>query len=80
MAEQVKHPTYYNTNSLIAAGQNPVEVWNFVKAHNIDFDLGNVIKYVVRAGKKDGSEIEDLKKAQQYLEHHIAWVMHQKQL
>lgn len=36
----------------------------------LDFDLGNVIKYISRAGRKI-NEIEDLEKAQQYLIHAI---------
>ena len=38
----------------------------------LDFPLGNVIKYVVRAGHKAGnSEIQDLKKAMEYLSRKI---------
>lgn len=38
----------------------------------LDFFLGNVVKYVCRAGKKDpAKEIEDLKKAHWYLTHKI---------
>ena len=34
--------------------------------------LGNVIKYIARAGKKDGnSTLQDLKKAKKYLEFEI---------
>jgi len=35
------------------------------------FCLGNVIKYVARAGKKTSNPIEDLEKAKWYLERHI---------
>ena len=35
----------------------------------LDFRLGNAVKYIARAGKKDGvSELEDLKKAKHYIE------------
>lgn len=45
-----------------------VEPWDLVAAHNLDFFSGNVIKYVVRAGKKAGeSDLDDLIKAQIYL-------------
>lgn len=37
---------------------------------DLDFYLGNVVKYVSRAGRK-GSALEDLRKAQQYLEWEI---------
>lgn len=45
----------------------PIEVINDWK---LDFDLGNVIKYISRAGRK-GNKIEDLKKALFYLHHAI---------
>lgn len=41
----------------------------------LDFPLGNVIKYVVRAGHKAGnSEIQDLKKAKEYLDRKIKFL------
>ena len=41
-----------------------------VSNFDLNFDLGNVVKYVSRAGKKNGElAIEDLKKAQWYLNH-----------
>lgn len=40
--------------------------------YNLDFSLGNVIKYVLRAGKKPGEDaLKDLKKAYDYLGHKI---------
>jgi hypothetical protein len=53
---------------------NPYEVFNVLEAWNLDKDfyLGNVIKYIARAGKKDASkEIEDLQKAEVYLNRRI---------
>ena len=50
------------------------EVFNVLEAWGIDKDfyLGNVIKYVARAGKKNKStEKEDLKKALVYLQRRI---------
>jgi hypothetical protein len=46
--------------------KSPIEVWDFVLANDIGFMEGNVIKYVTRWREKGG--IEDLKKAQHYLE------------
>jgi Protein of unknwon function (DUF3310) len=43
-----------------------IEVIDFIEAKGLDYHLGNVIKYVSRAGKKAGA-LEDLKKAQWYL-------------
>ena len=43
----------------------PIEV---IKAWNLDFCLGNVLKYIARAGHKDGETRDsDLHKAMQYL-------------
>ena len=54
---------------------NPYEVFNVLEAWGLDKDfyLGNVIKYIARAGKKDSSkELEDLQKAEVYLKRRIA--------
>ena len=53
---------------------NTYEVFNVLEAWGIDKDfyLGNVIKYVARAGKKNKSkEKEDLQKALVYLQRRI---------
>lgn len=45
----------------------------FIADFGLGFRLGNVVKYVSRAGKKDGcSVLEDLRKARVYLDRHIA--------
>ena len=41
-----------------------------IREWKLNFNLGNVVKYVCRAGKK-GDIIEDLKKARQYLDFEI---------
>lgn len=44
-----------------------------IEHYDLGFHLGNVIKYVLRAGKKDGEPtVKDLKKAQWYIEREIA--------
>jgi len=48
-----------------------IETIDFIEAKKLDYNLGNVIKYVSRAGHK-GHELEDLKKAAWYLEREIA--------
>jgi hypothetical protein len=53
---------------------NPYEVFNVLEAWKLDKDfyLGNVIKYLARAGKKNKTtEKEDLKKALVYLQRRI---------
>jgi hypothetical protein len=58
------HPTHYSR-----LNPEPIDVIN---SWNMGFDLGNVIKYVARAGHKDGnSKLQDLEKAKYYLEHEI---------
>ena len=47
----------------------PIEV---IENWELDFHLANVLKYISRAGKKEGeSELKDLEKAQVYLERKI---------
>lgn len=51
---------------------NPFEPIKVIDHYELNFSLGNVIKYVLRAGKKDGeSKLKDLTKAKDYLEHEI---------
>jgi len=63
MKEQVNNPKHYGGKD------NPYEVINVIEAWGLGFCLGNVIKYVARAGKKDPAKcLEDLEKASWYLE------------
>ena len=48
------------------------QVWDFIREQELDFHLGNVIKYVCRAGHKD-DDIADLKKAIHYLENELEY-------
>ncbi|WP_316189862.1 DUF3310 domain-containing protein [Bradyrhizobium sp. SZCCHNS1054] len=65
MNDAVDHPAHYGGED------NSYEAIKVVEAWDLDFYLGNVIKYVSRAGKK-GDELEDLKKARWYLDRKIA--------
>lgn len=39
---------------------------------DLNFNLGNVVKYISRAGRKDGSsKLSDLKKALDYLQYEV---------
>lgn len=51
----------------------PHEVIPVISAWKLNFNRGNVIKYVARAALK-GTELEDLKKAREYLDREIALV------
>ena len=50
-----------------------VDVIEFASMYGLNFNRGNIIKYVVRAGKKD-DEVKDLEKALDYLQREIAIV------
>lgn len=59
--ETINHPPHYG-------GDTVYEAIKVIEAWELDFCLGNTVKYISRAGKKDREkEIEDLKKAQWYL-------------
>lgn len=58
----VNHPNHYG-------GDNVYETIKVIEAWGLDFHLGNTVKYISRAGKKDtDKEILDLEKAKWYLE------------
>jgi hypothetical protein len=49
-----------------------VQPIDLIEAQRLNFNRGNVIKYVSRAGKKEGeSDLKDLEKAMYYLEREI---------
>jgi hypothetical protein len=47
-----------------------IETIDFIEAKKLNYNLGNVIKYLTRADHK-GSKLEDLRKAQWYLSREI---------
>ena len=58
--KKVDHPSHYNTGK--------IEVIDFIEDQNLNFNLGNAVKYISRAGKKDPKKFrEDLEKAIWYL-------------
>ena len=59
-------PTHYQTDSNI-------DIIDFCKMYNLNFNRGNVIKYVARAGKKD-DEIKDLEKALDFIQREIKYL------
>ena len=62
--DTVSHPSYYNDGK--------IEVIDFIEDKGLNFNKGNAVKYIARAGKKDTTkEIEDLKKAQWYINREI---------
>ena len=64
--ETVNHPEYYGGKD------NIYEVIKVIESWDLDFCLGNTIKYISRAGVKNKEkEIEDLEKAKWYLNRKI---------
>lgn len=50
-----------------------------IGSYKLNFNRGNVLKYVVRAGRKQ-NEIDDLEKALDYLEREIEYTRNQSQI
>jgi hypothetical protein len=66
MSEQVNHPQHYG------GAENPYEAIKVIEAWDLGFCLGNTVKYISRAGKKETDKtVQDLEKAKWYLEREI---------
>lgn len=62
--DPVNRPTYYTDGK--------IEVIEYIEDKKLGFCLGNAVKYISRAGKKDPTkEVEDLKKAIWYIDRRI---------
>lgn len=62
----MNNPAHYG------GAQNPYEAIKVIEAWDLGFCLGNTVKYISRAGKKAGNSlVQDLKKAQWYLNREI---------
>jgi hypothetical protein len=62
MPDPVNHPAHYTTGG--------IETIDFIEAKHLNYNLGNVVKYITRADHK-GKRVEDLQKAKWYLEREI---------
>ena len=60
--DQVNHPKHYNAH--------PSGVECITVTEHMNFNLGNAVKYIWRAGEK-GDQLEDLKKARWYVDREI---------
>jgi Protein of unknwon function (DUF3310) len=58
MSDLVNHPAHYRGKS--------IESINVIEDFDLNFNLGNALKYILRANKK-GNKVQDLKKAMWYL-------------
>ena len=64
VCDNVNHPSHYTS------GQ--IEVIDFIEDQHLGFHLGNAVKYISRAGRKDADKtVEDLRKAAWYLNRQI---------
>ena len=61
--DAVNHPPHYKAGG--------IETIDFIEAKSLNYNLGNVVKYITRADHK-GSKLEDLKKAQWYLNREVS--------
>ena len=62
VADMVNHPAHYKAGG--------IETIDFIEAKQLNYHLGNVVKYITRADLK-GDRLENLKKAQWYLQREI---------
>ena len=62
--DNVNHPSHYTSGE--------IEVIDFIEDQHLGFHLGNAVKYISRAGRKDADRtIEDLQKAVWYINRQI---------
>lgn len=62
VADPVNHPSHYKVGN--------IETIDFIEAKQLNYNLGNVVKYITRADHK-GNQLQDLQKAQWYLAREI---------
>jgi len=65
ITKTLESPTYYT--------RGRIEVWDFIRDQQLNYHLGNAVKYICRAGHKD-STIQDLNKAIHYLTNELQHV------
>jgi len=69
LSNNVDHPNHYNEG---------IEAIDVIESWDLNFNVGNVIKYMLRAPFK-GEQIQDLEKAKWYLDRHIENVRKKQQ-
>jgi hypothetical protein len=70
MTDMVNHPPYYTNSKMICECGRTIECIDVTR--HMEFNVGNVIKYLWRYKDKNG--IEDLLKAQWYLNYFINFI------
>lgn len=77
----MSRPNYYRVkvmvrpvgdNSQRAQDEVELECQDLIEALGSDFNIGNMLKYLFRAGRKTESRVEDLMKVKQYAEFALA--------
>lgn len=62
--QAIDHPAHYTSGG--------IETIDVIEAWGLGFHLGNAVKYISRAGRKDPTKtVEDLKKARWYIDREI---------
>lgn len=64
-------PKHYDTGTF--------DVIDVCKVYNLNFNRGNVLKYICRAGKKE-SELKDLEKALDYITREIKYLKNENKI
>jgi hypothetical protein len=62
----INHPDHYTAGG--------IETIDFIEAKQLNYRLGNVVKYITRADHK-GKRLEDLRKARWYLDREIEFTV-----
>ena len=69
--DPINHPSHYTFGS--------IEVIDAIEGLRLPFHLGNALKYIARAGRKDPAKTEeDLRKAIWYINRYIEFLAKQK--
>ena len=63
LVDLVNHPPHYTSGG--------IETIDFIEAKKLNYNLGNVVKYITRADLK-GSKKQDLEKAMWYLRRELS--------
>lgn len=63
MTEKILNPAHYKANG--------IEAIDVIETFDLNFHLGNVLKYILRAGRKTEEIQEDIKKAKWYLDRYL---------
>ncbi len=65
--DAVNHPSHYTDGN--------IECIDYIEDKGFPYHLGNAVKYITRAGKKDPEKtVEDLRKAVWYIERYIGLI------